>query len=89
MNEEGRKNEQNIINIINILKTDDLRPKPLLLFLLFLLLFLFFELKDIVFDLTCLEEELIELEQRELDIMPPPHDIICEIRKNTKKVFHF
>ena len=82
MNEEGRKNEQNIINIINMLKTDDLRPKPLLLFLLFLLLFLFFELKDIVFDLTCLEEELIELEQRELDIMPPSHDDICEKERN-------
>ena len=58
MNEEGRKNEQNIINIINMLKTEVLRPKgltdlkPPLLFLLFNLLFLFFELKNIVFDLT-------------------------------------
>jgi len=82
MNEEGRKNEQNIINIINMLKTDDLRPKPLLLFLLFLLLFLFFELKDILFDLICLEEELIESEQWELDIMPLPNDVICEKERN-------
>jgi len=51
MNEEGKKNEQNIINIINMLKTEVLRPKGLT-DLKPPLLFLFFELKDIVFDLT-------------------------------------